>query len=257
MSPFSFETFPYVIQPGDTYWLLAQRFRTPVHDIVAANPNVDPYYLFVGQVICIPCVRHSMPFSSPRPSPYQNVHNCISKAEVDLKSLMRTLWEQHVAWTRMVIISIAANLPDQELVTKRLLRNATDMANALKPFYGEENAATFERLIRDHLVIADQLVKAAKAGDSKAAANAEKRWYKNADEIASFLNSINPYWSEEDIRKMFYEHLALTKAEAVYRLNNNFALDIATFDKIEQQALEMADAFTDGIVKQFPNLFTN
>ncbi|MGG3866318.1 LysM domain-containing protein [Brevibacillus laterosporus] len=46
-----------------------------MHDIVAVNPNVDPYYLFVGQVICIPCVRHSMPFSSPRPSPYQNVHD--------------------------------------------------------------------------------------------------------------------------------------------------------------------------------------
>jgi hypothetical protein len=58
------------------------------------------------------------------------------------------------------------------------------------------------------------------------------------------------------MRAMLYEHLALTKSEAVSRLNNDFASDIATYDKIEQQALSMADAITDGIVKQFPYMFT-
>jgi hypothetical protein len=169
---------------------------------------------------------------------------------------MRKLWEQHVAWTRMLIISIAANLPNEELVARRLLRNAPDMANALKPFYGEANSSIFARLLRDHLLIADQLVKAAKAGDHKGAADAEKRWYDNADEIAAFLNSINPYWPKEAMKAMLYEHLALTKSEAVSRLNKDFASDIATYDKIEQQALSMADAITDGIVKQFPYMFT-
>lgn len=179
----------------------------------------------------------------------------ISCSTANLMNAWRTIWEQHVAWTRMTIISIAESLADEELVTKRLLRNPSDMAALLKPYYGNEIAAKFESLMREHLVIADQLVKAAKAGDSVKAANAEKKWYANADEIATFLNRINPYWSRNAMQAMLYEHLALTKSEAVYRLNKNFAADIATYDKIEPQALAMADAFTDGIVKQFPQLF--
>jgi len=186
---------------------------------------------------------------------HQNTCTCVSTPHLALNNIFRTLWEQHVAWTRMVIISIAGDLPDEELTTKRLLRNPTDMANVINPFYGNEISSKFEQLFRDHLVIAAQLVKAAKAGNSRAAADAEHRWYANADDIASFLNSINPYWSEEVLRAMLHEHLALTKNEAVFRLNKDYASDISTFDRIEQQALEMADAFTEGIVKQCPMYF--
>ncbi|WP_442601025.1 acetylglutamate kinase [Paenibacillus sp. KN14-4R] len=179
----------------------------------------------------------------------------ISMAALQLSNAMRMVWEQHVAWTRMTIISIAASLPDEKLVTQRLLQTPSDMAALLKPYYGNQIASKFEALMRDHLIIADQLVKAAKAGDTAKAADAEKRWYANADEIALFLSSINPYWPVSEMQPMLHEHLALTKNEAVYRLQGNFAADIATYDQIEKQALMMADMFTNGIVRQFPHLF--
>ncbi|MCR4424661.1 MAG: LysM domain-containing protein [Firmicutes bacterium] len=46
--------FIYVVQPGDTLWLLAQRFGTTVEAILAVNPGIDPARLVVGQRICIP-----------------------------------------------------------------------------------------------------------------------------------------------------------------------------------------------------------
>lgn len=245
-------TFPYTIQAGDTLWLLAQRNNTTVDAIVAASPDVDPNNLSVGQVICIP--GPSQHLLHPGPSIQPPCPEGVSKAEVDLKSNMRMLWEQHVAWTRMTIISIAANLADEGLVTKRLLRNPGDFEALLRPLYGDEKAAQFARLLTDHLVIAAELVKAAKAGDSKAAEEAEQRWYANADEIATLLNQINPFLSKEAFRTMLHEHLALTKAEAVARLNQDYARDIALYDQIEQQALMMADAMTEGIVQQFPDI---
>lgn len=54
---------------------------------------------------------------------------------------------------------------------------------------------------------------------------------------------------------MLHEHLALTKSEAVARLNQDYASDIAFYDQIEKQALMMADAMTEGIVQQFPDIF--
>jgi hypothetical protein len=180
---------------------------------------------------------------------------CISEEEVRLSNAMRLAWEQHVYWTRMTINSIAFNLPDLDAVTARLLRNATDMGNLLVPFYGNRIAEKFSNLIRDHLVIAAEIVKVAKAGNQKAVADAEGRWYANGAEISKFLSRINPFISEKEFREMFFEHLALTIQEAVLILQKDFKASIAVFDKIEAEALEMADTITVAIVRQFPRRF--
>ncbi|MCB2314190.1 acetylglutamate kinase [Clostridium tagluense] len=175
----------------------------------------------------------------------------ITKAELDLMNTMRMLWEQHGVWTRMAITSMVFGLPDEEMVVNRLLQNPVDFANTLKFFYGDEIASKFSDLLKSHLVIASQLVKAAKAGDNKSATEAEKKWYENADEIAVFLSYINPYWSRETWKAMLHEHLALVKAEAVAMLTKDYAAGIKVYDKIESQALEMADMMAEGIIKQF------
>ncbi len=221
-------------------------YGTTVNAIAAVNPGIDINKLYVGQVICI----------NPKSLENNFANLGISRAAVALSNHLRMLWVQHVVWTRLTILSNVFGLPDVDLVTKRLLRNPVDFESALKPFYGNVTASRFANLLTSHLVIADQLVKAAKAGDTAAAADAEKRWYSNADEIAAFLASINPYWSRDKWRAMLYEHLALTKSEAVDMLTGNYSGGISTFDKIEKQALEMADVMTAGIVKQFNDKFT-
>jgi len=180
---------------------------------------------------------------------------CFSKAEIDLRDFMRLLWEQHVYWTRMTIISIVNELPDEEATTNRLLRNAKDFEMLFNHFYGHRAAHEFGSLITDHLVIAAELVKAAKAGQSQAAADAEKRWYANADDIVCFLAHINPYWPKKCMRQMWYKHLSLTKAEAVAIIAKDYTKSIAIFEQIEEEALMMADIFANGIVKQFPERF--
>ncbi|NEU32585.1 LysM peptidoglycan-binding domain-containing protein [bacterium LRH843] len=237
--------FYYTVEPYDDYWTLAQRFHTSVEELFAVNPGVDPYHLFVGQTI-------SVPYNGSKRIP---LHHCISKQEVDLKSKTRLHWEQHVAWTRMTIISLVFKLPDVHFVIARLLQNATDMGNELRPYYGDNIANMYSNLIREHLLIAADLVKAAIQGDQNKVASIEAKWYANADQIAEFWSNINPYLSKEEVRKLFYNHLALTKLEAVSMITKDFKKSIEVYDKIEAQALEMADLFTNGIVKQFPRKF--
>ena len=243
-------TCSYTIRTGDSLWKIAQRFLTTTQAIMMVNPTLDENNLRIGQIIYIPqkCNACSIP---PHP-----LGNGISKAEQTLNNHMRLLWEQHVYWTRLFILGTAFDLPDMEFVANRLLRNPKDFEAALKPFYGEDSAAKFAKLFTSHLTIAAELVKAAKAGDSAVAADAEKRWFANADEIAAFFGEINPNWSERDWRKMMYDHLTMTKAEAVYILTQKYEDGITAFDNIEQQALMMADVMTQGIVKQFPQYFS-
>ncbi|MEM1483806.1 acetylglutamate kinase [Oscillospiraceae bacterium PP1C4] len=171
--------------------------------------------------------------------------------QIQLMNTFRKLWEQHVMWTRSFIISTAADLGDLALVTERLLRNPIDFANELKPFYGAQKAAKFEELLKEHFLIAAQLVTAAKAGDSKAVNEQRVKWYANADQIAAFLAEINPYWNQKMWQAMLYDHLKMTENEAVSRLTGQYAADIAQYDSIENQALKMADNMSYGIIKQF------
>lgn len=187
--------------------------------------------------------------------PLQPAGRCFGKDEQALSNHLRLLWEQHVYWTRMVILGIVFDLPGTDATTARLLRNPKDFESALRPFYGEEIAAKFAELFTSHLVIAAELVKAAKAGDSTAAADAEKRWYINADQIAAFLGGINPYWSVKEWQKMLHDHLAMTKTEAVALLTQKYEDSIHVFENIELEALAMADMMTQGIVRQFSRYF--
>lgn len=242
-------TYLYTIRPGDSLWLIAQQYHTTIQEIATLNPGIDYNNLYVGQEICVPAGPGCCS-ASPNPAPM-----VISVAEADLSKYLRMLWEQHVYWTRLTILSIIFDLPDVEVVTNRLLQNPKDFEALLKQLYGDAAASEFANLFTNHLVIAAELVKVAKAGDNTAAADAEKRWYANADQIAAFLANINPYWSQDNWKAMLHEHLALTKTEATNMLTKNFANGVSTFDKIERQALEMADVMTDGIINQFPDLF--
>lgn len=47
-------SFSYTIRPGDTLFILAQRFNTTVAAIQNINPGIDPNNLRIGQMICIP-----------------------------------------------------------------------------------------------------------------------------------------------------------------------------------------------------------
>lgn len=241
----------YTVRPGDTLKSLSVRFHIPVRSLLSANPGLQqPYRIPVGQQLRIPVesirTAHNPPGAA---APY------ISANELGLRNTLRELWEEHVAWTRLTILSAASDSPDLNATIARLLRNASDMAAALRPIYGETDAVKFGRLIHDHLSIALQLVEAAKQGNTQAALEAEKQWYANADQIAGFLNSINPYIDRAAFQNMLYTHLALTKEEAVERLNHAYEKDIAAYDQIEAEALRMADLMSDGIVKQFPRSF--
>jgi hypothetical protein len=173
----------------------------------------------------------------------------------DFKMAMRDLWIDHIVWTRQYIVSFAADLPDQSLAAERLLQNQQDIGDAIKPYYGEEDGDQLAGLLEQHILIAVDLLNAAKEGDADAVADAEERWYNNAHDIAVFLSTANPNLSEQELEEMLDKHLELTEAEAVARLNGDYAADRNAFDQIHDQALEMADVLADGIIAQFPKQF--
>ena len=179
-----------------------------------------------------------------------------STKEAALHDAMRKLWEDHITWTRLFIVSAVADLPDKAATTERLLQNQVDIGNAIKSFYGDAAGEKLTALLKTHITTAAELVAAAKANDTTKMGDASKRWYANADEIAAFLSGANPKnWPATEMKQMMHEHLDLTTAEAVAHLKGNWADDVAAYDKIHTQILQMADMLTAGIVNQYPAKF--
>lgn len=168
-----------------------------------------------------------------------------------LLNTLHRLWFEHVMWTRFFLISTAFDLPDLDLVTKRLLRNPTDFAAVLKTFYPGTKADQFEQLFTEHLLIAAQLVNAAKRGDQKTAEEERSKWYDNATKISALLQEINPYWNQSKWQKLFFHHLSMTENEAGQILSGMYADSIATYDMVQEEAMAMADEMAMGIFKQF------
>jgi phage terminase Nu1 subunit (DNA packaging protein) len=174
---------------------------------------------------------------------------------VELKMAMRKLWEEHIMYTRNYIISALAGLEDADKVAERLLRNQDDIGGAIKPYYGDEAGNKLAALLRDHILIAAQVVTAAKAGNSAGLTAGEEKWSANGKEIAAFLSGANPNWPKQDLENMLQKHLDLTTAEVVGRLKKDWAADIMAYDEGHDHMLMFADALTDGIAKQFPDKF--
>ncbi|HJU80961.1 MAG TPA: hypothetical protein VJ796_04345 [Acidimicrobiia bacterium] len=176
---------------------------------------------------------------------------------VSFQEAMRDLWTDHVAWTRLFIVSAVAGLPDTEATAGRLLQNQSDIGDAVASFYGEEAGEGLTALLRDHILIAADLVTAAKAGDQEAISETSTAWYANADDISAFLAGANPAWPEETLREMMHGHLDQTLAEATAQLTGDYAQSVAEYNHIVTHILEMADTLAEGIISQFPDRFTS
>lgn len=179
----------------------------------------------------------------------------ISSNALELRQGMRDLWADHVVWTRAYIVAAVAGDASASSALDRLMRNQEDLGNAIAPYYGAAAGAGLTDLLKDHISIAGEVVGAAKAKDDAKLKDADARWHRNAEEIATFLSAANPNWNRADLVRMLNEHLALTTQEATFRLQQNWREDTATFDRIFDQAMMMADALSDGVIRQFPSRF--
>jgi hypothetical protein len=182
--------------------------------------------------------------------------NSQGPSAVALKQDMRKLWTDHVVWTRDYIIAALGDQPDAKAAADRLMKNQDDIGGAVAKFYGAPAGQQLTTLLKEHITIAVDVIKAAKAGDKAAQKQADGRWQQNGEQIAEFLSKANPNWPRATLADMMKKHLSTTTDEVVARLNKNWDADVRAFDAVYEHILHMADALSDGIIKQFPAKFS-
>jgi hypothetical protein len=283
-------------------------------------------------------------------------------SRVAFQNSMRELWIDHIAYTRSFIVSASAGLGDTAVVLQRLLRNQDEIADAIKPYYGDAAATQLAALLRNHIQLAGQALVALKGSqtsmaggamrdtvgnfmntplrndttkmkstdttralpstaqrgdsarsmaqkpatpatpqnqqnpirgndtgaarlpatppskdttktsdpsmagnvaqgqqsDTQAQGTAVAALRANADSIAAFLNKANPRnWSRSTLAGALQMHVNLLLQEATAHVKGDWQGSIAALDASFDQALQMADVLSEGVIKQFPNRFSN
>ncbi|MCM3707770.1 MULTISPECIES: glycosyltransferase [Cytobacillus] len=181
---------------------------------------------------------------------------CLTQSEVKFENEFRKLWINHVLWTSNYITSATtAGAEDQKQVLAHLLKNQEEIGNAIKPYYGKAAGAKLTELLKQHIVIAGDIVEAAKNGQGAKVNELNKKWYRNADGIAAFLSGANPNLKNEDLKKLLYKHLELVTDDLTASLVKDWDARIVAIDDGVTHIIMMADAISHAVVKQFPDKF--
>jgi hypothetical protein len=92
----------------------------------------------------------------------------MANAKEPVRIALRKLWSDHVIWTRDYIVAAVAGAADADAAAGRLLRNQEDIGAAIAGYYGDAAGDQLTKLLKEHIMIAVDLVAAAKSGDNDA-----------------------------------------------------------------------------------------
>jgi hypothetical protein len=173
----------------------------------------------------------------------------------ELRDDLRHLWRDHASLTRNMIISLVGKLPDAPDATARLLKNQDEIAETLRAYCGDEVADQMNKLLRDHVMLAADMLGAAKGTDAAKTEKAKTAWYGNGDEMSRYMASANSFWQQADLQRKVKAHLDAVWDEAAARMAGRWADDFAAYDRAVQGSMDIADVMGQGIVELYPDMF--
>lgn len=250
-------TTVHVVQQGDTFYKLAQSYRTTVPDIIRRNPGINPYNLQVGTRlnICAGMGQGSgqMPGQMPGQFPGQMpspMPTPMPEDELELNNDMRKAWAEHAFWTMIYQNSLFNDLADVDDVLMRLMQSPEDIAEVFENFYSGAIINQLTRLFMEHVRLAGEIMVSTR-DNTPETEQLERQWYQNAENIARLLSNANSEYSYEELLQMLTRHLDMLKRQMLTAVNREYENGIRLFDENLNQLMELADYLTEGLIEQF------
>ena len=179
----------------------------------------------------------------------------------------RTLWTRYSLGMINFSVALYGNM-GSENVLENLKKAAAACGDYFAPYYGFNAAKKIGSLL---VVIAVNGSKVAEALEAKRDIVAyETIWDKQIDELATYLNELNPqHWPKDTLAEMFINLTALWADDFRARLDKDFVGDSIALDNIVKVAVSgipnhinkgytsIADTISKGIIAQSPMEFAN
>jgi hypothetical protein len=179
----------------------------------------------------------------------QEEQNYLTYGQLNLITSSRFNWALLAAWTREYIHSVAGGLNNVKDIGDRLYRVPVDFYNLVLPFVGKANADRVLNITSLRQITLMSLITAMKNNDVETVNANTIRLYQLADELAIFLAQINPYWSQETWRSLFYQNIRMNLDLASSYMSGDYERDIALYDELLQHSSVLGDEMARGMFR--------
>lgn len=177
--------------------------------------------------------------------------NMVTQEQLELVRKLGQLWQQMAVLTRSLIVSASGNLGDIQVITDRLTTLPDALAGVLGQYFEKQEVSHFKELMQEHIAAISALIIAEKNNDRKTVNQETVFLYDNANRIAAYLASINPFWDQGQWSELLNDYIEMFFADLVARLTNNFTKEIDIFEDFLSQAMKIADYTAQGMMQKF------
>jgi len=178
----------------------------------------------------------------------------------------RTLWTRFSLGMINFSVSDFGNLESTPSVEKNLKTAAAEIGNFFVPYYGIAAGTRVGNLLTAIAINGTKVVEALK--NRRDVAAFETIWAKQADELAQYLNELNPsQWPRDLLSEMVVTLTKFWLSDFRARYEKDFAADSISLDNIFKVAVSgipnhtnrgytsIADLISRGIIAQYPLSF--
>lgn len=131
----------------------------------------------------------------------------------------------------------------------RLLQVPYESFQQMSTYLGGDAAEKYLNQINQHIIIMVELLKALKAGNQQEVDELVVKWYQNADSTASYMASVNPYWSREQWQSLLYRDLSMTLSQAMAMTTKDYSKSVEIFDQLRFHSILMGDYMARGMMQ--------
>ena len=172
----------------------------------------------------------------------------IPNGHMNLKNDFRLLMLQFTFLQKLYISAVAADQDYSEAILKRWYDIPNQLKEKFQLVFGLKAEKCVEFLSM-HIMYMVELVQAMKQDDRNRVDFYTAQLYRNGDELADFLVSLNPFWNELQWQTLLhgYINMSINEAVSIFAQDHERSLDI--FDRLIVQSLVMGDSIGDGVIE--------
>lgn len=172
-----------------------------------------------------------------------------SQAYINLIKESRLGMAQLAYMTREYLVAVFSGFGNAEAIANRLYSLPSQLHEKTELIFGAPASEELTHLLSMHVAYIRSLANALLIGDQAAADYSVQQLYQNTDAIAALYAKINPFWSETQMKTLFYNYDSLLIQDAVALASHDFEKDMDIFDRMIFSAMLMGDYHADGLLQ--------
>jgi len=170
-----------------------------------------------------------------------------------LKKTLEGLWIGHIDAVRKVVAAeTGGNTAAAKAAEGEVVSNAHGIANAVAGFYGKAAGDKLFSLLAGHWGAIKAYLDATVSKNTAGQSAATSQLTSNADQIATFLSSANPYLPKATLSEMLLTHGSQHISQIQQLAAHDTAAEAKTAAAMRTHVIAIGDAMADAIAKQFP-----